>query len=172
MDELNLIDTFRHFHPNVKRYSWRKQNPVKQTRLDFFLTSNTMSNMVWKLNVGLLKNPDYVNLVNRIIEDEKLKYVLAVYNIEYIRNMDKKLNFNIDPDEFLEMIYLTVTGETIKFASHLKNVNTKIEKKLISEIENMESQENTNLNSEILNCRKQQLEKIREENIQGQIVRS
>ena len=203
MDELNLIDTFRYFHPHVKRYSWRKRNPVKQARLDFFLTSNTMSDIidncyirhsyrsdhsiielsitlnnfekgkgVWKLNVGLLKNPDYVNLVNRIIEDEKLKYALPVYNIEYIKNTDKKLNFSIDPDKFLEMIYLRVRGETIKFASHLKNVNTKIEKKLIKEIENMESQENTNLSSEILNCRKQQLEKIREEKIQGQIVRS
>ena len=203
MDELNLIDTFRYFHPHVKRYSWRKRNPVKQARLDFFLTSNTMSDIidncyirhsyrsdhsiielsitlnnfekgkgVWKLNVGLLKNPDYVNLVNRIIEDEKLKYALPVYNIEYIKNTDKKLNFSIDPDKFLEMIYLRVRGETIKFASHLKNVNTKIEKKLIKEIENIESQENTNLSSEILNCRKQQLEKIREEKIQGQIVRS
>ena len=33
MDELNLIDTFRHFHPNVKRYSWRKRNPVKQLQI-------------------------------------------------------------------------------------------------------------------------------------------
>ena len=46
MDELNLIDTFHHFHPNVKRYSCRKRNKVKQARLDFFLTSNTMSDII------------------------------------------------------------------------------------------------------------------------------
>ena len=52
-----------------------------------------------EIKCWLVKNPDYVNLVNRIIEDEKLKYALPVYNIEYIRNMDKNLNFNTDPDE-------------------------------------------------------------------------
>ena len=152
------------------RHSYRSDHSIIE--LSIALNNFEKRKGVWKLNVGLLKNPDYLNLVNRIIEDEKLKYALPVYNIEYIRNMDKKLIFNIDPDEFLEMIYLRVRGETIKFASHLKNVNTKIEKKLIKEIENMESQENTNVNSEILSCRKQQLEKIREEKIQGQIVRS
>ena len=105
----------------------------------------------------LVKNPGYVNLMNRIIEDEKLKYALPVYTKEYLRNVDKTLNF--DPDEFLEMLYLRVRGETIKFASHLKKVNTRNEMKLIKEIENMEGQENTNLNSEILNCMKQQLKK-------------
>ena len=45
-DELNLVDTFRLFNPNVKRYSWRKRNPVKEARLDHFLTSNALSDII------------------------------------------------------------------------------------------------------------------------------
>ena len=33
----NLLDAYREFHPDVNRYTWRKHNPIKQSRLDFFL---------------------------------------------------------------------------------------------------------------------------------------
>ena len=36
IENLNLVDTFRHFCPDKRRYTWRKSNPVKQARLDYF----------------------------------------------------------------------------------------------------------------------------------------
>ena len=38
-----MEDIFRISHPELRRYTWRKKNPVKQARLDYFLTSNSLS---------------------------------------------------------------------------------------------------------------------------------
>ena len=41
-EELNLIDPFREIYEYSRQYTWRKRNPVKQARLDFFLTSEAI----------------------------------------------------------------------------------------------------------------------------------
>ena len=33
----SLLDIYRQYHPQTKHYSWRKRNPIKQARVDFFL---------------------------------------------------------------------------------------------------------------------------------------
>jgi exonuclease III len=40
MAEYELSDVWRELHPNVRRYTWRKFNSVKQARLDYFLISD------------------------------------------------------------------------------------------------------------------------------------
>jgi hypothetical protein len=47
---LNLKDIFRDNHPDLKRYTWRRKNPVKQARLDFFLISESLQHMVPSIN--------------------------------------------------------------------------------------------------------------------------
>ena len=42
----NLSDVYREIYPEKIRYTWRKPNPLKQARLDFFLISNSLLNMV------------------------------------------------------------------------------------------------------------------------------
>lgn len=42
MNTHNLIDIYREFYPDVKRYTWRKPNPLKQARLNFILVSNSL----------------------------------------------------------------------------------------------------------------------------------
>ena len=39
IDENNLVDVWRYQHPGIKRYTWRKKTPFKQSRLDFILVS-------------------------------------------------------------------------------------------------------------------------------------
>ena len=46
MDELDLCDPWRVHFPGISRYTWRRQNPVKQARLDFFLISSEILNMI------------------------------------------------------------------------------------------------------------------------------
>ena len=41
-----LIDIFRHFYPGTKRYTWRRRKPIKQARLDYFLVSDTMTDII------------------------------------------------------------------------------------------------------------------------------
>lgn len=47
-EDLDLVDPWRHQHPNTKRYTWRKTNPIKQARLDFFLTSKELLTLINK----------------------------------------------------------------------------------------------------------------------------
>ena len=42
IDSYDLVDIFRELHPEDRMYTWRKPNPVKQARLDFFLISETL----------------------------------------------------------------------------------------------------------------------------------
>ena len=42
MDDLDIIDVYRELHPDRRRYTWRRKNPTKLARLDFFLISNLL----------------------------------------------------------------------------------------------------------------------------------
>ena len=39
METCQLTDVYRELHPDDRIYTWRKANPIKQARLDFFLIS-------------------------------------------------------------------------------------------------------------------------------------
>ena len=51
MEDLNLVDYFRILNPEKQIFTWHKKNPVKQSRLDFFLTSENMSNIIEKIAI-------------------------------------------------------------------------------------------------------------------------
>ena len=40
MLELDLTDIWRENNPDCKRYTWRKANPLKHSRLDYLLLSD------------------------------------------------------------------------------------------------------------------------------------
>ena len=42
LDTMQLVDVWRTFHPEEIRYTWRRKNPIKQARLDFFLVSDQL----------------------------------------------------------------------------------------------------------------------------------
>ena len=76
--------------------------------------------------------------MHKICEDEKLKYALPIYSVEYIRN-NSDTEMRIDHDLFLEAILLQIRGKTIKFAAAQKKKQTNIERDLIKDIEKLES---------------------------------
>ena len=45
-------DCFRELHPSLKRYTWRRKNPLKQARLDFFLVSETFMDLISECNIS------------------------------------------------------------------------------------------------------------------------
>ena len=69
MNSLDLIDSFRYLNNNVKRFSWRKKSPLKQARLDYFLTSNTMVDMIDSCDINQATVP--------IIQLLKSRYLLV-----------------------------------------------------------------------------------------------
>ena len=109
MKSHNLVDSFRLLHPKISRYTWRRRNPLKQARLDHFIVSSPLMDIiedctinsgyrtdhsivklrlridrfirgkgVWKFNCSLLKNENYLNLINRAIQEEIENYALPV----------------------------------------------------------------------------------------------
>ena len=51
INEHDLIEPWRHFHPNKKRYTWSKKNPKKMARLDFFITSSSLLPYIANTNI-------------------------------------------------------------------------------------------------------------------------
>ena len=191
--DYGLIDCFRCLYPNVKKYTWRRKSPIKQARLDYFLISNHMldivtgssilpsyrsdhspielsfklntfkkGNGVWKFNTSLLKNMSYINIINNCIKDELVNYILPVYNLEKIDEIPvNQLHFRINPNLFLEVLFLRMRRETITFSAKLKREKVNKEGNgLLREIELLESG-NLQLNSNLLDLKKQELESLR-----------
>ena len=46
INELELCDIWRQMNPDLKRFTWRRSNPFQQSRLDFFLITDTVVSMV------------------------------------------------------------------------------------------------------------------------------
>ena len=61
----NMVDPFRENFPRLKRYTWRKKNPLKQARLDYFLISENMMQYVKssRIEMGYRSDHSIVALV-------------------------------------------------------------------------------------------------------------
>ena len=177
MNNGDLIDFFRAIHPKTKHYTWRRQNPIKQARLDYFIGSRTLLDLItkcnisagyrsdhssielilklsefkrgkgiWKFNCSLLKDKEYLDLINKTIKDETVKYAAKIYNMEKIDQISfENIHLTIGDRLFLETLLLEMRGTTIQYSTQLKKEQTNEEQKLIGEIEQLESQENDNL---------------------------
>ena len=117
--------------------SYRSDHSILE--LTISISSFVTGRGIWKLNNSLLKNPDYLNMINAAIEDEKLKYSLLVYSLNYIKENYNNIKFCIDDDTFLEMLFMRFCGETIQFATHLKKTQTQQEKALLADIRHLEN---------------------------------
>ena len=202
MEIFDLKDTFRFLHPNLKRYTWRRKSPFRQARLDYFLTTNSMHDIIthcsinpsyrsdhsiiqlkiklsqfqrgrgtWKFNCSLLKEREYLNLINGIITEEKLKYALPVYNPDHLMIIeDNEIQFTIDDSYFLEILLLRARGETIKFASKRKKLENEHEKRLKKEISILENNPHSH-DCDLLSEKKKELENTREKSMHGITIR-
>ena len=204
INDYDLCDVYRTLHPSTKRYTWRRKNSVKQARLDFFLASSNILDIVnkseikigyrsdhsvielnillnkftsgkgiWKFNNNHLKNPKYLDRINHVITEEIEKYAILVYSFDFLRNSFGGIEMTIDDDSFLEVILLRILGESIKFASYERKKQMYQENSLIKDIETLESNENLQAsNAELLQDKKQELQKLRDIKMKGELVRS
>ena len=128
---------------------------------------------IWKFNCALLKNPEYINIINKAIMEFRLKYALPIYSIEYIKHAsDLELQFSIDDEILLEMLMLELRGLTIKFSkSEQRKRNSREDElmKLIEQNEAVNCPEKPQANIEEL---KKELLSIREVKMKGHMIRS
>ena len=79
-------------------------------------------------------------MVNNLIDSEKLNYAALVYNPNLVNQISERdLHMTIPDDLFLEILLLKIRGETIKFASRLKNNERLLRVSLEKEIEELEA---------------------------------
>ena len=58
MNDYELCDVYRNLHQDTKRYTWRRKNPLKQARLDFYLISSNMMDLVNKCETRIAYRSD------------------------------------------------------------------------------------------------------------------
>ncbi|ESO90527.1 hypothetical protein LOTGIDRAFT_123325, partial [Lottia gigantea] len=63
INNFNLIDIFRHLHPDVKKYTWRRNKPVIQSRLDYWLISEDIQDFVKKSDVYPVFLSDHSSII-------------------------------------------------------------------------------------------------------------
>ena len=117
--------------------SYRSDHSVIE--LDLAISNFARGKGVWKFNNSLLESQDYLNLINKVIEEEKYKYAAPVYDLDYLKNDLANFEMIIEKDLFLEMLLLRIRGETIKFGSIQKKKLSNIEKQLIEDIATLEA---------------------------------
>ena len=52
--KLGLVDPWRIFNPEKYQYTWRQSNPLKQSRLDYFLVSEEVMSLVDHASIGFI----------------------------------------------------------------------------------------------------------------------
>lgn len=94
-----LIDPFRDFFPSVKRYTWRRCNPVQQARLDFFLVTEDLVPNIKNCEIQSSYKSDHsfitLNINFSDISHGKglWKHNNALLNdVDYIASINKKIN--------------------------------------------------------------------------------
>ena len=189
----NLIDIWRLLNPNKMQYTWHSNTtPIIFSRLDFFLISDNIVNYtnsckikagyksdhsLVNINLDLLKiqkGPGYFKLNNSVLLDtvyqNKIKDSIAEIT---------EINKNANPNTIWELIKGTVRNETIKFTTQKKKMNEQQENELNNAITALEfslqtltEQISIDQTKEILDEKKQQLNDIVTNKINGIILRS
>ena len=141
MQIFNLVDIWRDLHPDEKKFTWRKFNQNKQSRLDFFLVSSSLLPYVKKAEIipGFLSDHSSITLEidfsqftrgkgfwkfnSSLLKDqeyvEKVKNVIKRVVAQYaVVNEDENFYVNASKEE-LQDFYDHSSPETLQ-ATNLK----------------------------------------------------
>ena len=72
--------------------SYRSDHSVIE--LELILSNFKKGKGLWKFNNSLLKYPEYINLIHNVIEEEKAKYAIPVYNPAFKKNLFQNSDVN------------------------------------------------------------------------------
>ena len=158
VDSINIRPGYRSDHSMVE--------------VTFLISNFKRGRGTWKLNNSLLKDPEYISLVNNCIREEYHKYALPIYEPEYLEKAPfQNIQLTLADDMFLETLLLRIWGESIKYGAYKKRSNINFEKSLASEIEKLESG-NSDTDFELLELKRQELIEYRQKAMQGHLIRS
>jgi len=113
IEERNLFDTYRQFNSNTKRFTWRKKNPLKQSRLYFFSHYAVKSTWIRRLFICNSK-------CTKIFEKEINTHLLFNYGIDFIQICVNKLKNSFWKDVLIAFITIQEKNKQNSFAYFLK----------------------------------------------------
>ena len=90
----NMIDPFREMYPDLKRFTWRKKNPLKQARLDYFLISENVMQRVKNSFIDIAYRSDH----------SMITLVINLNDIECGKSYWKHNNSLLTDKEYLNII--------------------------------------------------------------------
>ena len=107
----NMIDPFRENFPKLKRYTWRKKNPLKQARLDYFLISENIMQYVKssKIEMGYRSDHSIVTLM------------LTFDGFKHGKSYWKHNNLLLTDTEYLNIINKHITETKKQYAVPIYN---------------------------------------------------
>ena len=126
---------------------------------------------LWKFNCALLKDQEYIQMVNSLINEIKIENCAHVYNFDNISKIsDEDLSLRVSHRQFLEILLVQIRGETVKYGTHMKRNRKKRELQIVSEIVNLKKVENI-CNMNLLEVKRRELQVLREEKMKGSLFR-
>ena len=77
IDNYDLIDIYRHLHPDEYRFTWKKTNSNKAARLDYFIVTNSLTDLISQTNIKHGHRSDH-SFIELKIEVNKFKRYLEI----------------------------------------------------------------------------------------------
>ena len=158
MLDLNIVDYYRVIFPEKRSFTWRKRNPIKQARLDYFLIADQLQNIVTNIftqpsyrsdhsaviielirylhkrkralefNNSILKDKEYVEKVKQTIYRLKMQYAICIYREDIVKDITNE-DIHFNIDDLLFFeTLMEIRGITISHASYKKMTNDRIRK--------------------------------------------
>ena len=69
MDDYDLVDIWRARNPHTRQYTWRQTNPLIESRLDLWLVSNKLQDMIVDIGISPAISTDHSLVFIKIKDD-------------------------------------------------------------------------------------------------------
>ena len=110
----NMIDIYRYLYPNKQEFTWRRRNPTKRARLDYFLISQPFTDLIQKAKI--IHTIDWTDhsFIQLHIETNKFVRGKGTWKL----NCDLLYN-----EEYIKLINQTIEQSKLEYAIPIYNQN-------------------------------------------------
>ena len=86
-NSFDLIDPWRSTYPDLKQYTWRQTNPLKQGRLDYFLISNQLYSLVSDCQIHNSYRSDHAMIsLDLLLDSGQKRYRFWRFNNSFLKD--------------------------------------------------------------------------------------
>ena len=98
IEKNHLCDIYRKLNPLKTRYTWRRKNPVKQARLDYFIASSPLLDIISSCNIKPgYRSDHYILELNITLCNFKRGKEVWKFNRSLLKDKEYLIQMNIGP---------------------------------------------------------------------------